>query len=446
MALIVKAENDIQAGIRANLGTTDDLFVAAGVTVSRTDAVGPSMVAVYASGSNHIIDIQGSVVNLGDAIQMGDDPSADSGSRILIGEQGYVATYGTGSALDIRSQNTELINRGVISAIGGDGVAFQGGASGTTTILNFGHIEGDFGVLVDNTGETFKLTNSGTIDGGSYAYRGGAGTDHIINTGWITGFVHLGLGTSEDTYDGRSGHLEGGVYGFGGDDYILTGTDHDVIDGGEGNDYMAGGAGDDLYWVDSLGDQVIELAGKGTDTIRSAITLTLKTNIENLVMDTVGNANGTGNAVANVITGGNGINHLKGLAGNDTLVGRDGNDLLTGGLGADRLTGDDHADRFIFNSVAESRAGNGIDKIMDFTRAEGDKIQLSAIDANSTIAGNQAFSFIGKAAFSGKAGQLRYVNNGNDTIVTADINGDRKADFTVISDVAINFFKVDFIL
>jgi hypothetical protein len=83
---------------------------------------------------------------------------------------------------------------------------------------------------------------------------------------------------------------------------------------------------------------------------------------------------------------------------------------------------------------------------MDFSRAEGDKIQLNLIDADTTKAGNQAFKFVGMAAFSGKAGELRYQKIGSDSHIQADVNGDGKADFTVISDLATNFVKGDFIL
>jgi Ca2+-binding RTX toxin-like protein len=110
------------------------------------------------------------------------------------------------------------------------------------------------------------------------------------------------------------------------------------------------------------------------------------------------------------------------------------------------LTGGAQADRFIFNSITESRSGGGRDTIVDFNHAQGDRIQLSAIDANTKLAGNQAFSFIGTAAFSGVAGQLRYVKIGADSHIYSDINGDRVIDMHIISNVAANFTAADFVL
>lgn len=114
---------------------------------------------------------------------------------------------------------------------------------------------------------------------------------------------------------------------------------------------------------------------------------------------------------------------LVGGAGDDTLSGKGGADKLLGGTGDDVLTGGKGADHFVFKSVA---AVDG-DTIRDFSHAQGDRIDLSAIDANLDRGGNQAFSFIGNDGFSGKAGQLQYKNG----IVAGDVDGDRVADFHI---------------
>jgi Ca2+-binding RTX toxin-like protein len=119
------------------------------------------------------------------------------------------------------------------------------------------------------------------------------------------------------------------------------------------------------------------------------------------------------------ITGGRYDDHLSGFAGNDTL---------TGGGGADWLSGGKGADRFVFKKVSESRGYNN-DYITDFSRSQGDKIDLSKIDAKTAISGNQAFSFIGTAEFSSLKGELRYDEFGGDAYIEADVNGDAVADF-----------------
>ena len=112
--------------------------------------------------------------------------------------------------------------------------------------------------------------------------------------------------------------------------------------------------------------------------------------------------------------------------GNDILLGGKGRDLLTGGEGSDQLSGGRGRDRFIYTSIADSRGSTATrDTITDFRR--GDKIDLSDIDANATLDGNQAFTFIKKQAFAGVSGQLRFSNG----LLEADINGDRQTDFAI---------------
>ena len=136
-----------------------------------------------------------------------------------------------------------------------------------------------------------------------------------------------------------------------------------------------------------------------------------------------------------------------GDGGNDYLYGGSGNDKLTGGVGADDLWGGSGADTFIFKSIKETTvSGVGRDTIFDFSTRQKDKIDLSAIDANTTKGGNQAFSFIGTKAFGGKAGELRYEKAKSDTYIHGDVNGDKIADFTIHLDDRVSLSKGYFIL
>ena len=216
--------------------------------------------------------------------------------------------------------------------------------------------------------------------------------------------------------------------------------------GGAGADVMAGGTGNDIYYVDNPGDVVNEAAGAGTDTVRTTLlSKILGANLENLTFIGSGNFTGTGNTLNNVITGGAGNDTLNGGAGNDTLNGGAGNDVLIGGTGADVLTGGAGADVFRFSALADSTvAAGGRDTIRDFV--SGDKIDLHLIDANASLPGDQAFSFIGTNAFSGAAGQLRYAASGGNTLISGDVNGDKVADFSILVSGAHAFSGSDFVL
>jgi len=140
---------------------------------------------------------------------------------------------------------------------------------------------------------------------------------------------------------------------------------------------------------------------------------------------------------------------LVGTSKSDNLIGGDGNDTLTGGLGFDTLTGGKGADKFVFTSVKDAPiAHSKIETITDFSHSDGDKIDLSAIDANTSIAKDQAFSapVIG-SEFSGvftKAGQLFF--DTTDQILYGCVNNDGVASFAIQLNGVTNLVAGDFIL
>ena len=177
------------------------------------------------------------------------------------------------------------------------------------------------------------LAGNDTLNGfaGNDLLRGGEGDDHLIG----------GLGNDR---------LQGGE----GSDTLTGGRGDDVLDGGGGDDVLTGGKGNDTYVVDSLGDTIVEdiqnsRSGGWADEVRSSVSFSLAayTRIENLTLTGEGDElDGTGNALANVITGTEGFNNLKGGGGDDVLVGGGGGDEYHGGTGNDVIVigeGDDAA-------------------------------------------------------------------------------------------------------
>ena len=148
------------------------------------------------------------------------------------------------------------------------------------------------------------------------------------------------------------------------------------------------------------------------------------------------------------VNGADGNDRITTLGGNDTLIGGNGNDtlfsgggrdVLRGGAGGDTLTGGAGSDLFDYNAISES-AVSAPDTITDFVQGS-DKIDLLGIDSNAGVSGNQAFTFIDGAAFSGKAGQLRVDHSdATKTVIYGDVNGDGVADFAihVAGDVPLN--------
>ena len=162
------------------------------------------------------------------------------------------------------------------------------------------------------------------------------------------------------------------------------------------------------------------------------------------------------------LLGSNGADTMLGLKGDDLLAGFGGNDVITGGLGADFMLGGDGHDRFIYKTVKDT--GNSEakrDVIGDFAHLE-DRLDLKAIDANTAIAGNQAFKFIGTQNFHNVAGELHFIKVDHSVavgthfldriIVEGDVNGDGRSDFQIELNNAISMTvlstltKADFIL
>jgi Ca2+-binding RTX toxin-like protein len=149
------------------------------------------------------------------------------------------------------------------------------------------------------------------------------------------------------------------------------------------------------------------------------------------------------------LRGGIGMDKLLGGSGNDKLFGYDGNDILYGGSGKDYLSGGQGADTFLFKSIKESTS-TAFDVISDWEHAPNggtrDHVDLTQIDANTKVAGDQGFGWIGTGKFTGHAGELRYEKHGSYSMVYADVNGDKKADFAIKFDDAVTLYKDDFLL
>lgn len=285
-----------------------------------------------------------------------------------------------------------------------------------------------------------------------YAYEYvGEGTDLVfasVNHTLRANVENLIL-TGNDNLYGRGNALanvmegNGGnnkLYGLEGDDTLYGGGGSDILDGGVGVDRLFGGTGDDTYTITDAQDYTFEKADEGTDRVFVSFTYSLRAHVENLYLTGTADIRGTGNDLENLLVGNAGFNVLSGLDGNDRLLGGGGDDYLSGGEGADTLDGGAGRDRFLGGIGSDTflfRDGDfagslGLaDRIIDFSRLEGDRIHLAAVDADVSAAGDQAFTFINTNAFTGVSGELRYEQISGNTYLQGDTNGDGVADIWV---------------
>lgn len=276
---------------------------------------------------------------------------------------------------------------------------------------------------------------------GADSLSGGAGND-ILDGGDDNDVLFDGLGANKFYGGGGDDALTGGsgadqMDGGSGDDTLTGNGGNDTLDGGSGVNSLAGGAGNDVYYVRTSGDSVVEAAGQGIDTVRASLSFVLPENFETLELQGLGDFSATGNAEGNTLKGNDGANLLMGMTGADKLFGGLGDDVLIGGVGRDQMTGGGGADTFRVLQESVGQTVLEIDSILDYQTGL-DRLDLSAIDANSALAGDQAFqiSLTGLTRTAGQA-YVFYTAGSNTSTVRLDINGDGKADYqlTINGDV-----------
>lgn len=329
----------------------------------------------------------------------------------------------------------------------------------------------------DDEDEIFGNTGNDTIEGGNGddAINGGEGDDIILG-GEGHDDLYGGDGDGADVIDGGNGddRVYGGegadsLSGGGGSDDLYGGDGNydDTLDGGAGADMLGGGEGNDTYVLGAEAsgvDHIWEVSG--TDLITTTINRSLMAwgAIENLTL--LGTATeGQGNQLDNVLTGNQsnnvlggdiGNDTLLGLGGADTLLGDAGNDFIVGGLNRDVMTGGDGDDTFDFDLVTEAGNNGAVrDVVTDFSQVVGNRdiIDLSGIDAVSSVGGDQAFSFVVAkgGAFAGAGSliwsQANFAGTANDkTLILGDVTGDGVSDFQIELTGLINLTAADFLL
>jgi serralysin len=282
------------------------------------------------------------------------------------------------------------------------------------------------------------LTGNDTyvLENGNDIVQDTGGTDLVTSTisrslmaAGLTTIENLTLGNSFAPYINGTGNSLANI--------ITGNADYNILDGGAGLDTLRGLGGNDTYVLGN-GSDIVQDTG-GADTITTTITRSLASfaAIENLTLVS-GNIGGTGNGLANVITGSSGNNALDGGVGDDRLVGGLGNDALIGGIGLDRLigglggdtliggigldtlTGDANNDFFVFNAPLNAAHR---DLITDFNHA-ADTFRLEntvmtklgglgALNANFFFAGAAAHDADDHIIYNKVSGALSYDSNGN---------------------------------
>jgi Ca2+-binding RTX toxin-like protein len=290
-------------------------------------------------------------------------------------------------------------------------------------------------------------------------------TDLSLNAVTVKDYVQSGnvVALAEYALNG-SDSITGSLY----DDYLMGYDGNDAIFGNSGKDILDGGLGTNTavysgykssYTVSKNGSTYSISGGiDGTDTLNNIQYLQFADGvvaidsvlpppapiIQPVVSSTPITQNST-EKVSTVPSAGNDL--LTGTIKNDKISGLLGDDTLIGGLGADQLQGHKGADIFKFNDINETGlTAQTRDIITDFKHGDGDKIDLSAIDANEKSTGDQAFTFISGAVFTktNAAGQLRF--DATSHTLYGSTNADNKPEFSIQLNGVSSLVAADFVL
>jgi Ca2+-binding RTX toxin-like protein len=269
----------------------------------------------------------------------------------LLAGDGNVAITGTAGP------DTILLGKGtqsVVAGAGDDTVMVEAAAEGAVGLLAITGGAGNDTIIGDDTAPE-RVT----------AIYSGSRSDYLVTIDGDNG-VQL-FDQRLNSPDGLDTLSKVSFFQFADGSYTLdqlaqvnvVGTDgNDILVGSTTIDRLAGGKGDDFYFVDNRADLIFENAGEGTDSAQVADNFYLYANIENLTLAAgAGNIFGVGNELANIITGnegdntllagagvdvvhaGAGVDIVYGESGDDQLFGDAGNDFLAGGIGNDTIDG-----------------------------------------------------------------------------------------------------------
>jgi trimeric autotransporter adhesin len=198
----------------------------------------------------------------------------------------------------------------------------------------------------------------------------------------------------------------------------LTGNSgNNLLDGRGGADTMTGGLGNDVYYVDSGVDAVVENPNEGFDTVYSTDHLVLGNNVENLIL-VGGDLQGYGNSLNNVLTGTDGANLLDGRGGSDQMIGGKGNDVYFVDSGLDAVFENPNEGFDTVYSTDHLVLGNNVENLI----LVGGDLQGYGNSLNNVLTGTDGANLLdGRGGtdqmIGGKGNDVYYVDVGTDAVI-----------------------------
>ena len=260
------------------------------------------------------------------------------------------------------------------------------------------------GLLLASTAGNDILTGTSANNNDTVTYASATGPVTVtLNLTTQQNTIGAGLDTLTSIENLIGSPYDDNLTGNPADNVLRGGDGNDILRGWSGADTMIGGFGDDIYFVENVGDVITEYPSRGTENVNSNVTYRLSANVENLTLTGVLAIDGTGNEDNNNITGNSANNVLNGGLGSDALNGGAGEDTLIGGFGDDSYVVDNINDVIIENSTYLYYGTDSVSSNVSYTLSAGvENLALAGISAingtgnssNNNITGNNAINIL----------------------------------------------------
>jgi hypothetical protein len=372
-------------------------------------------------GNGFRLDSVGADNYAGYAVGGAGDVNGDGFADVIVGGgESYIVfgkALGFAANIDLSTLNGSNGFQVAVSCICGASGAGDVNGDGFADVV-IGDFDPDYVIFGRASGFTPEFDVSSVNGKNGFQLAGGAlrpvaGAGDVNGDGFADVIV-AGAGSSSYVVFGRAPDSARTRIGAAANQYISGGAFDDVLKGRDGEDALEGRGGADALvgGVDPDAASYLHAAAG------------VKASLANPAIN-------TGDAAEDSYVS---IENLTGSSFDDKLIGDDQDNRITGDAGSDVLIGREGKDNFVFNFTRDSPPGSSRDRIIDFDAGTAttslDKIDVRAIDAK-TGPGNQRFTFIGKAAFSNTAGELRVEMAGTSAIIQGDVDGDGNADLAI---------------